>query len=312
MRHNYHKINSSRVYLLHLFLYVMLIFFAGCGKETSQTYDLVTPTIVESTFPEGQKLQLQVTPGNQYGAYDINLLEKGSIPHTNAVSEVHIFIDGQFIDLGTAIEDKKITVEEMDAYAKIDSKNGFCRMECASLNGFSLYVYHYDGYDIASYYDIFEAPDGSKEHFQKFCIATGNYYTDVTESSVDYPYYPRENWGVAFHVLEVTPDHIKLEITQSGGQQFGDLYIGPSLNIRKSKEQYYSTEGLIVQKKYSHITNDAKTEVVIQWPQGCPDFSSGEYSLSIRLEDHFDSQKIHPFTRDYSDHQYYEIDFIIP
>ncbi len=298
-------------------LILAVLFSSGCShSEAADALEAAVPETVDTEFPEGQRLLLKVTPGNSYGGMDIDISGKGSSPHVSAVEDTWIFLDGNFVDLGEAIEAGLITVEEMDAYARLDAKNGFCRMEYTSLNGLSLYVYQYDGFDIASYYDVFEAPDGSKEHFQKFIISKNPYYDNMHESLVAYPHSVREDWGLSFVVKEATPDHITLQITQSGGQHFGELHVGPSLFLEKDtgghfKEPYHQTESRLLQKKDSLIANDAATEFVIPWPRSCGELSDGEYTMHIRIEDHFDPEQVHPFTRDYADHQIYQIDFII-
>lgn len=301
-----------------LLLCVAVLCLTGCKKEdVSEAPAPTITTSVSSEFQDGQRLLLKVTPGNQFGGYDITTNSAGSKPHVCNVSEVLIFLDGQYIDLGQAVEKQMITVEELDAYAKLDSKTGICRMEYASLNGFTLYVYHYDGFDIASYYDVFESPDGSMKHHQRFTISAGNQFTDVSDSSIHYPYPVREDWGVSFDVLEAAQDHLTLRITQSGGQHFGTLSIGAGFELFKNNESsqeelYFSTLGLYVMKDDSLITNNGTTELVIPWPEACGNLSSGEYTFRLRLEDNFDPINIHPFTRDYTNHQYYEIEFIIP
>ena len=328
MKHNIEIYNAgvsftgrNRLFYLKyvsLLLCVAILCLTGCKKDEISVEPAPTVTaFVSSEFQDGQRLLLKVTPGNQYGGYDITTHSSGSNPHVSAVSEVLVFLDGQYIDLGQAVERQMITVEELDAYAKLDSKAGICRMEYASLNGLSLYVYHYDGFDIASYYDVFESPDGSKEHHQKFIISASNQFTDICDTSIDYPHPVSEDWGVSVDVLEAAQDHLTLKITQSGGQHFGILSIGAGFELFKNnessrKELYFSTLGLYIMKDNSLITNNGTTELVIPWPETCGALSSGEYTFRFRLEDNFDSSQIHPFTRDYTDHQYYEIKFIIP
>lgn len=308
---------KRRILSLFVILGISLLFFAGCSQASVPAVtEPAKSETVAADFPDGQRLLLKVTPGNGYGGMNIAVSGKGSNPHVSAVEDVLIYLDGNFMDLGEAIEEGLITVEEMDAYARLDAKNGFCRMEYASANGLSLYVYHYDGFDIGSYYDVYEAPDGTKKHFQQFQIVTGNRYQDVGDHSVDYPYGAREDWGLTFAVKEAASDHITLQITQSGGQHFGALQIGPSLFLEKDtggyfKEPYHQTESRLLQKKDCLIANDSTTEFVIPWPRSCGELSDGEYTMHIRIEDHFDPEQIHPFTRDYNDHQIYQIDFSI-
>lgn len=146
---------KRRILSLFVILGISLLFFAGCSRESVPAVtEPAKSETVAADFPDGQRLLLKVTPGNGYGGMNIAVSGKGSNPHVSAVEDVLIYLDGNFMDLGEAIEEGLITVEEMDAYARLDAKNGFCRMEYASANGLSLYVYHYDGFDIGSYYDV--------------------------------------------------------------------------------------------------------------------------------------------------------------
>lgn len=308
------KANGMRLLIL---LCLCFVFLAGCGRtESEPAGEATVPETTASEFPEGQRLLLKVTPGNGHGGMAIEVSGKGSVPHVTCVEDAEIFLDGNYMDLGEALEAGLVTVEEMDAYARLDAKNGFCRMEYTSLNGLSLYVYHYDGFDIGSYYDVYEAPDGTQKHFQQLQIVTGNRYQDVGEYSVDYPFRVREDWGLSFEVLASTPDKLTLRITQTGGQHFGELHIGAGFDLKKDtggtfKEECYSSLSHLVPAKNRVIANEAMTEVVITWPTGCRDLPEGEYTLNLFVEDHFDPEQIHPFFRDYTAQQNYEINFTV-
>ena len=307
---------GNRIHLL-IVLCLFIALFAGCGTaENKPVTESPEPKTMAAEFLEGQRLLLKVTPGNGHGGMAIEVSGQGSVPHVTCVEDTEIFMDGNYMDLGEALEAGLITVEEMDAYARLDAKNGFCRMEYTSMNGLSLYVYHYDGFDIGSYYDVFEAPDGTQKHFQQLQIVTGNRYKDVAEHSVDYPYRVREDWGLSFEVAASTPDQLTLRITQTGGQHFGELHIGAGFDLKKHtggtfKEEYYSSMSHLVLAKNRVIANEATTEVVITWPIGCRNLPKGEYTLNIFVEDHFDTEQIHPFYRDYAVQQNYEIDFTV-
>lgn len=315
--------------ILSLLLIALLL--CGCQKEepleTSETLETTAQEVEETVFPEGQRLRLKVTPGNNGGAYDIVCEHKGSNPHVYGVSSVTVFLDGEEMDLGDAVEAKRITVEELEAYARIDAKEGFCQMEYATRNGFTLYVYHYDDFDIATYYDVYTDPDGRETHFQKFAVASaagpdgadiGN-FRNIGKYSVHFPYDAQEDWGLTIDVTESTADHLTLQITQSGvGQHFGQLSVSEVMHLYKINEDqsmvgYSYPSVLPAEETYlCDIPNNGSTELVISWTDTFGQLESGNYRVQIDIQDIFDPEQLHPLMQDFTERQGYQIEFTVP
>lgn len=164
--------------------------------------------------------------------------------------------------------------------------------------------------------DVYESPDGSKTHFQQLNIATDGIYSDLNEASVDFPYQPWEDWGITFDVVEAAPDHLSLLITQSSGQQFGTLRMESGFDLSKQNDQgswenFYSSSALFLKANPFYITSNGTTELTIDWPATCEELPAGSYSLHLRIVDTFGAGKLHPFTRDYTDQQFYDIEFTV-
>ena len=60
------------------------------------------------------------------------------------------------------------------------------------------------------------------------------------------------------------------------------------------------------------ITMNGKTEFTFCWAEYLGELSSGKYWIIFGIKDIYDPESIHPFLRDYTEHQVYSFEFEIP
>lgn len=270
----------------------------------------------------GQKLQLTLTATDIFNYHSYSVEDLGNNFTGNlvyvGVDDVDITLGRQTLPLREAIISGKITVEEVIAAARIDARNHFCREVSATKNGLTKFVYqYYDQFDLGVYYDIYETPDGREHLISNIRIYeyTGGtregFQFRATDKDGNNIAIDREDWGLTFEVLEVTPTFVDFQITQSGGQQFGELqyYV---LSFFDDVAKAYLEKPLPSSADMNVIQSDKASTHRIDWSESHGKLPSGKYYLWLRVCDIFDPEDIHPFTRDYYDQQSYSIFFEIP
>lgn len=269
---------------------------------------------------DGQRLHLSVTDVDgayhSYSAEDLGNNFDGNLVYM--VEDVSITLDKETIPLIEAITEGRITVEEIIAYARIDAQNRYCKEITETKNGLTKFVYqYYDQFDLGVYYDIYETPDGREHLISNVRIHeyTGGtregFQFRTTDKNGDDVAIDREDWGLSFEVLEATPTYVDFQVTQSGGQQFGELqyYV---LSFFDDNAKAYLEKPLPSSDDMNVIEAGKASIHRIDWSESHGELPPGKYYLWLRVCDIFDPNAIHPLTRDFYDEQSYCISFEIP
>lgn len=232
------------------------------------------------------------------------------------VTDVMIEIGGENRKLENAIRDGDISVEEIFAYARLDAKEGICTENFESKNGLTKFTYRYPDFDLRLIYDVYETPDGKMHLIQDMGIyksdaVTYTRYNDDAGNRID-----REDWGIAFEVIESTPTSIMLNCTQSGGQQIGDLVTEYFfLYFAEELAMVPTLDSVEYQSQYQlpiTIGNDTVSQITIDWEDTYGPLDSGSYSMQLNLMDIYEEADVHPLMKNYYDRQTYWIEFEIP
>lgn len=303
-----------------VFILMSILVCAAC-IGCSDLVNTEENTEVAVSFPDGQRLRLDISIGPKKGfiSSDKENYIENCISYTD-ITDMFIEIEGQKIELRDAIEQDIITPDELEAYAKVDAKRGFCIMEYVSKNGFAQYMYRYEKFTLLSNYDVIEAANGECYHYQHLAIVPPNNYTPAAygfptvQINGELKDIEREDWGVLFEVIEATPVSVTLRCTQSGGQHIGqlqmeDFYTLYRVESNGSCECYYEKTALSSPAVDVAIDNGGITEFLIIWPDECGKLPCGEYELAFYLRDVY--EKMPSLMRNYTDQQLYEIRFSI-
>lgn len=306
----------KKVFLI--LLVALLLFTCGCGQqkteESGQRLLISAVTDTESS--------LTITKEDLNGNYDGNLRFQN-------VKDVTITLDDKAYALEDAITDGLITVEEIEAYARIDARNGFCKEIADSRNGVSHFIYRYDGVcDLYFTHDVYETPDGSDPVTTYFAVYNNNGANNLfqiyggTLFNVLEENYPvdMEDWKLKFEITDASSTGFTLNVHQeynptkkNGSHQIGQLQLTYfelfDLNdLSKSYLYHFNSEEcpIVTGTTNSFQVRFADAE---EFPGELP---SGNYRIFLDIKDDFDETDVHPLMRDYHRSQGYWISFDIP
>ena len=307
---------KKQIQLQCIVLTAALLLSACAGGNISTE---ATSTAQELYVDSGQMLKLSVqkdTENTQQfstdelgGNFNRGLLYR-------RVRDVTIDIDGEDIPLEAALAQGQITEAALWYYCQQDARNGFCQEEWGSRLGLSWVTFDYGDYSVVMAKDIYETPDGQQHLISSMKVHDpqngkysepiyGSYYDEETYQRID-----REDWGVIFEILEITPESVTVRTTQSGGQQIGVLNI-TLLNIYGNIDYVASTGGADAFERIP-LKMDDMTEFTINWSDTYGQLNAGEYRLAFEVTDVYESEDVHPLMRDYYDIQVYEVEISIP
>lgn len=302
---------------LSVILLIVLIFTCGCTPQTSKSGQRLLISAVTDT-----ESSATITAEDLNGNYD------GNLKFSN-VKDVTITLDDKSYALEDAIADGLITVEEIEAYARIDARNGFCKKIADSRNGVTHFIYRYYGVcDLYFTHDIYETPDGSNPVITYFSVSNNNgldnsFYTGVnTLYNVFEENYPidMEDWKLEFEISDASSTGFTLLVHQTdypskhnGSQHVGQLQLVcfELFNLNNETEPYlyhFNSEEcpIVPGTTNSFQINFADTE-------GFPDeLPSGSYRIFLYVNDEFDEADVHPLMRDYHQIQGYWVSFDVP
>ena len=231
------------------------------------------------------------------------------------VTDVCIAINSSTMPLEDALKEGFITEEEIFCFARMDAANGFCNEEMQSVNGLTHFTYSYPEYNLRMIYDIYETPDGQQHLICDMAIYSKSMilgaYTDFLNEDTG-EYLDQEDWGLTLEVTDVSPSGLTLVCTQTEGQQIGQLNI----------YQYSLHSGAEAVKRLDEqptlsicdlsLKMGAQSEFSIDWTENYRALPSGEYEISLFLQDIYEESDVHPLMKNYYDKQIYQVSFVIP
>lgn len=292
-------------------LLVFASFFIGSlwGKQT-----------VDYPYKSRNAIEISVILGSQTDYKEF--LPEDLSNHANAIvyhglSEVNVSLNGETMKLEQAIKDGLVTIEEIISQARIDAKNSHCAESYVSTNGLTTFTYRYKDFEIFYTADIFEAPDGEPYLIQDFRIAQPGIYRNYAPSlsyadqDGDYINLARENWGINFEVTASSPSELKISISQSGGQQFGRVFITDIFlcSVQDGSTKIFKTPEILKEGSTFEIQQEKNSELNIDFSKDDFSLPEGNYLLEICVDDIFDHAELHDFCRDYTTRQFYSVNF---
>lgn len=215
---------------------------------------------------------------------------------------VTIEIGEETLELASALQNGRISSEEIAAYARMDARNGFASETAKSQNSLTRFTYHYPSFDLCYIYDVYETPNGKNPLICKICLCAPGHepsYLFMDEDSgmpVDY-----EDWGLDVAVVSVSPTAITVDCTQSGGQQVGQL-------VLKSYDIYLRREDggeefvePVADVPFEAITlnRETVTQITLMLKAPYGRLPQGDYRLYLVLEDQYADAQLHPLMRKY-------------
>ena len=301
-------------------LLLLAVILTGCSQEQA----LLPPA--EATMPPEPMEQIHETPHlmisvepEDIAFYRVSEDFPADLTDFNifytGVSNVMITLDSMQLSLEDALTSGRITPEEIIAYAQLDAKNGFCYEYATSTNGLTKLVYnYYDQFDLVVFYDIYETPDG-KQHLIKelhFCP-----YYDGRRISFRFGDIDREDWGLTIQSADISPDGLNLVISQSGGQQLGDLYIiDYAISSITEQRTLTNTNGNISvnlpNSPEYQIQMNKESTIRINLAEHYGTLPSGDYTIWLGVLDVYDETKVHPLMKNFQDLQGFYVSFTIP
>ena len=309
--------NAKRVIFVLLCLLITgLPLFTGCGSSSDDVPEIAQNPMIAKT---GQRLVVTGTHTEDTKRKEYSQSEGERGVHVNGLDDTRIIVDGAEMLLQEAVEQGRITPEEIATYARLDALGGYCGMTAESVRGLTTFYYVYQNqFKVRVVDDIYETPDGKQHHIQTVDIYAPERKMDnttVTYHGDDgYPI-DREDWGLTFTTKDVTSTGMTLVIEQAGGQQVGELEISGfslfsmddnhAVSADQEKRQAFRDATKTV------ITQNGATEIQLDWTEVYGELPAGEYFMMPNVEDIYDESQIHPLIVKYKNTQSYRITFTI-
>lgn len=255
-------------------------------------------------YPEMQERFLRSIPPHKPEGYSLSY---------DLVENVTVEAQGERMPLEEAVSGGKITVDEILADVRRDAAAGICQESTQTVNGLTRFEYAYPEMELWSICDVLETPDGAQPMIRTFTVRAPGHpdilSTHFFDMSTPYHYeIDREDWGLEFRVRSATPEGITLEISQEGGQQFGQL-MATKYSLDASGWQPLGDADLTPGWA---VKMGGDSQLTIDWAQTIGRLESGDYCLRLHIEDDYDSSDVHPLARNFWDWQSYYIEFQIP
>ena len=258
-------------------------------------------SVLNYTFDGGETIALN---GGNYASVTLYNL-----------SDVTINLGGETVALRDALEENKISGDELVALARLDAAQGVCNETAKSRNGLSEFTYHYPEFSLHYVYDVYETPDG-KQHLIKDLSLYGAKNTPVYAYTFDADGQPidYEDWGLEFRISEVNSKGMRLTCSQSGGQQLGALSLELALLSKAGTDQYETIDSIIPKGETaaaSEINMGGITEISFDFEKTYGVLPAGDYALDFQIADRYEKNALSALTRKYHDTQWYSIAFTI-
>ncbi len=287
-------------------LSILLVSGSGCHHTSADSgvsvrrLNLTVISREESRFPN-------------FTSEDLNACYDGEITYHH-LDSVAVMIGDKSVDLPEAISGGLVTVEELIAWAVEDSRNGFCQESVDSKHGLCLFSYTYPEFRLEYINDVYETPDGKTHLIRDFdIIRPGITITDrvfLVDGGEPNERIDREDWGVQVEIKEVNPDFITLSITQSGGQQFGDLFINDHMIFFLEENRFLGDTTPLDMEPFP-LNMGGTTEFTLHWEEDYERLSPGTYTFKFYVRDFYDPADIHPLCQNFADQQSYILHFTV-
>lgn len=320
-----------------IFVLWLVLLLSACASNDAPIIETQPPTLPATPTEEpivfeanAPLINMRVVPAyNQpeeeiFSSDELKDIYDGQI-YSCSCADIFIQIDGVEMSFRDAVLGKHITIDDFLAGLHSDARNGYCVETYGSYLGLTHFIYTYENYQVVLYDDLWEAPNGESYLVREIRIGRFFYEFDPTRYARFYideegfeVSYRREDWGLTFEVLEVTPTSVRVKVTQQGGQQFGQLQAAlKSVPVFKNMEGYLNTNHGT--RAYTEatpsdgfITMNGTTEFTFDWSKDLGELPSGLYSIDFMIYDIYDADQIHPFTKNYKDSEIYNFIFEIP
>lgn len=300
---------------LSILLIIVILLACGCSQRADEPIQrLLISAITDTESPT------TIYKEDLNGNYD------GYLRFQN-VKDVTIKLNGKVYPLEKAIAYGQITVEEIEAYARIDARNGFCEEIAESSRGVSHFIYRYAGVcDLYFTHDVYETPNGNDPVTTYFAVCNNNgmdnsFYLGSTTLNVLEQNYPAdmEDWKLNFEVTDITSTGFTLNIRQNDSpiKQFRSHHLGQlhllefelyNLETMDSLVYQFNSEESLIIPNENCTFNILFTE--FEYPEEL--LPSGNYRIYLNIMDEFNESDIHPLMQDYNQVQGYWISFEIP
>ena len=287
------------------------------STEAKNTSEADGPLINLTLIKADKATQYQrITEEELTGIYN------GVIDYTG-FSDVLIKIGGTDMSLREAILDRHISVEEFIARLQTDARNGYCKEIYETDIDLTHFLYRYNTFEVAVFNDVWEAPNGEKILARDIWIDQSWHFNDgiyrtYLDDEGNEVGRRKEDWGLTFEVIEATPTCVKVNITQHGGQQFGQFEINIHYASISGETGGFLRTANNTQPRMTGFPSDGRinmngtTEFTFDWSNELGELPSGTYWMSFGVNDVYNANLIHPFTKDYTDYQSYFFEFKIP
>ena len=304
-----------RVVLYSIVLLLLGFFIRGRCTSLSQVQhlSLVNSTIQKSTSPTSTTTYSPDLLGNAWDGY-IKLIK---------IDQVNLSIDNTLVSLADALKSGKITVEELIAQAFTDARTGVCSRADWENKGLSRFDFRYKNFDMTITLDVYKTPLR-----EKISVLALSFYPagDATSHGVGQYIYDKngnlidrysEDWGLDIQVTTVTPTTISLDITQLNGQQIGIIVVshycllGKDANVQGPEKICTGEEFGQLSTLDAPITTNGKTKLDIDWSMVYGTLPSGEYTLTLSIQDEFSQEDVHPLMENYEENTRLFIPFIV-
>lgn len=297
---------------------VATLLFSIVGCSTLQEYAVSTKS---GDVISMQKLKFSVVAGERGTFVPMeDFGGKANVTVYSDFSEIKILVDGTYTPFTEAIQDERITIPEVFAFAQLDAQNGFCKEIYRSERGLTHFIYSYPECTLRIAHDIYETPDGNQHLMEElYFIDTvehaKNFYEVYTETGSGRRL-DREDWGISFEVVDATPTQLTLSYTQQGGQQIGALVLADYYICHASEPMDIQNEFIGWCEKDAgglpiSILKNSSGQFTLDLPASIGELKPGEYYLIASVCDIYEESDVHPLMINYTDEQNYKIGFSV-
>ena len=228
--------------------------------------------------------------------------------HYIGVYDVTVYIKNSKVLLIDALRENHISMEEISAYARLDSRKGLCQEFTKTRYGQTFFAYRYPEYEIRFLQDFIYSEIGELYLVNELYVCPNNY---EVERYVCYD--TQEDWGLTFDVVEANSSSITLAYTQSGGNQLGELIVD-FYYLDLVDEELSRLEGATGVENYQPkpvLKVNSTDEIILNWMDIYGPLPAGDYVMTLKVSDVYDTDRSEPLLAKFETRQSYYIEFTI-